>query len=49
MLSHDNLVNGTRIVLVHGGGVLKSRMVQRVERNARGKSVHDTKTAHNKY
>jgi hypothetical protein len=31
ILSRDNLVNGARRVLVHGGGVLKSGMVQRVE------------------
>jgi hypothetical protein len=49
MLSRDNLVNGARRVLVCGGGVLNSGMVQvcRVK-CMRGISVCDTKTARNR-
>jgi hypothetical protein len=36
MLWHDNLINGARGVLVHGGSVLNFGMVQCVECNACG-------------
>jgi hypothetical protein len=44
MLSCDSLVSGARRVLVRGGDVLNSGMVQHIEYNARGISARDTKT-----
>jgi hypothetical protein len=49
ILSRGNLVNGVRRVLVRGGGILNSSMVQRVEYNARGILVRDTKTTRGGY
>jgi hypothetical protein len=49
MLSRDNLINGARGVLVHGGGILKFGMVQRIECNACGILACDTKIVRNRY
>jgi hypothetical protein len=43
MLSRENLVSGARRVLLCGGDVLNFGMVQRIEYNACGISVRDTK------
>jgi 1,6-anhydro-N-acetylmuramate kinase len=45
MLSHDSLVSDARRVLVCGGGILNSGMMQRVEYNVHGTLARDTKTA----
>jgi hypothetical protein len=48
MLTHDNLVSGARRVLMNGADVLNFGMVQCIEKNACGISVHDTKTMCNR-
>jgi hypothetical protein len=48
MLSCDNLVSGVHRVLLCGGDVLKSGMVQCIEYNAHNISTHDTKTVRNR-